>query len=71
MLIVSAPEAKLPGRIRLPRLSDAEAETSAISGDFRKVSLLQGSAADSSSILALAPRSRLFHFAGHGWSDGG
>ncbi len=68
--IVAAPVTAAPDGQRLPALSSAEAEAEDVAGHFRNVEILRGSDASVENIAALASRSTVFHFAGHGWSNG-
>ena len=70
-LLVAVPRAHAPGGPRLPTLSAASQETEDLGSAFLHASLLTGDAATPESILLTMPRARVFHFAGHGWSDGG
>ncbi|HTX35194.1 MAG TPA: CHAT domain-containing protein [Bryobacteraceae bacterium] len=70
-LIVSVPRAEAPGHQALPFLETAEAEAAEISRYFRRSVLLQDAAASPESIASSSGRARLFHFSGHGWTNGG
>jgi CHAT domain-containing protein/cytochrome c-type biogenesis protein CcmH/NrfG len=70
-LLVAAPSARKPGGIALPALQSAEGEASSVARFFRNSTLLSGEQAGAEAISALSGRSDVFHFAGHGWANGG
>jgi CHAT domain-containing protein len=70
-LIVSAPTAIAPDGRQLPELMAAARETSELAVRFRKPGVLLGREANSAAIRLMTARAVVFHFAGHGWSDGG
>jgi CHAT domain-containing protein len=73
--IVSAPIAVAPGGITLPFLNFADRETSEVMAHFQNITynrmVLSGPSATVENIAAVAPQTTIFHFAGHGWSNGG
>ena len=70
-LVVSAPSARAPGGTRLPLLSAARAEAEDVSGTLSHAALLRDESATPEALRAAIPHASIFHFAGHGWSDGG
>lgn len=70
-LLVSVPSARAPGGARLPLLSAAQAETDDVHGFLSNASVLTDDLATPEVLRAAIPRAAMFHFAGHGWSDGG
>jgi CHAT domain-containing protein/Flp pilus assembly protein TadD len=70
-LVVSIPTARTPGGGMMPILSGAEAESRDVAARFQKAVLLHDEGASESSLALRAPAAELFHFSGHGWSDGG
>jgi CHAT domain-containing protein/Flp pilus assembly protein TadD len=70
-LVVSAPSARAPGGTRLPLLSAAQAEGDDVSATLPHATLLRDESATPEALRAAIPHASIFHFAGHGWSDGG
>jgi len=70
-LVVAAPEAIAPGRGRLPVLRSAAAEAENVASRFTRAVVLREGTAAEDALASLAPKTELFHFSGHGWSDGG
>jgi CHAT domain-containing protein/tetratricopeptide (TPR) repeat protein len=70
-LLVSVPSAKSSGGVTLPALASAETEVFNVSRFFGKATLLSGEKADAAGISAESGHAEIFHFAGHGWADGG
>ena len=70
-LVVSAPAARMPSGRMMPLLSDASEESAEVAARFQKAVLLRDEEARESSLALRAPAAELFHFSGHGWSDGG
>ncbi len=68
-LIVSAPVAVAPGQLRLPFLSAAEREAEDVAKRFSHA-VVSGDATPSW-LAENIPRADVFHFSGHGWSNGG
>jgi len=68
-LIVSAPSAVAPGRRRLPILLDAESEASEVAARFPQAIVQRDAAVEW--LAANAARADVFHFCGHGWTNGG
>jgi CHAT domain-containing protein len=68
-LIVSAPAAG--GRRGLPYLRSAELETSELAARLSRPPVLQSGSADLGAMNDGLREARLFHFAGHGWANGG
>lgn len=55
----------------MPLLGGAVAESEDVAARFHNAVLLRDSAASEASLSQLTPAAELFHFSGHGWSDGG
>jgi CHAT domain-containing protein len=70
-LLVSAPSARAPGGLRLPLLLSASEEIADVRAILPNATLLEDDAATPATLRAAIPRAQIFHFAGHGWSDGG
>lgn len=70
-LILAAPDALAPGRGRLPFLSATVDESRAVAERFTDAIMLRDSDATIETVSKYAPGASLFHFSGHGWSDGG
>jgi CHAT domain-containing protein len=68
-LIVAAPSAITPGHVRLPFLTAAIPEATAVSGHFRDSILVKSPSLEQ--LWEALPRSTVFHFVGHGWVNGG
>jgi CHAT domain-containing protein len=56
---------------RFPPLVDARAEADALRGQLPQTRVLTGAEAQPGEVLRALPKVRLFHFAGHGTSEGG
>lgn len=68
-LVVANPEFDRDLSPGLPDLPESEAEAGQIARIVRGTVTIRGKAADKPSLLALAPRSTIFHFAGHAVTD--
>ena len=68
-LIVAVPKAAAPGQRELPALPGAEREAAEVAARFSSVVVARE--ATSSWLAEFAPRAAVFHFCGHGWSNGG
>lgn len=71
VLVISTPTARTPNGRIMPVLSGAAAESADVAARFQKPVLLRDEGANESSLELRAPAAELFHFSGHGWSDGG
>jgi CHAT domain-containing protein len=70
-LVVSVPVVNPRSGQRLPPLPEAERDADAIAARFADHARLSGAAVTEAAIRAEARRSQLFHFSGHGFSNGG
>ena len=70
-LIVAASRPEPLGGITLPPLLDADAEGHEVLAIFPKSLLLENNEALIKNVRLGAPKAEIFHFAGHGFSDGG
>jgi CHAT domain-containing protein len=71
VLIVAAPFARAPGQGPLPVLTSAAAESKDVASRFVRPVVFLGAASTDKTLAALMAKTELFHFSGHGWSDGG
>jgi CHAT domain-containing protein/cytochrome c-type biogenesis protein CcmH/NrfG len=70
-LLVSVPSARAPDGSRLPILSAVRGEVEDVHASLSHAAVLQDDLATPEALRAAVPRAAIFHFAGHGWSDGG
>jgi CHAT domain-containing protein len=70
-LLVSVPGARAPGGARLPELSAAAAETADVQAALPHAVMLAGDFATTQALQKVVRGAEIFHFAGHGWSEGG
>lgn len=71
VLIVSAPAGTAPGQKALPVLESAEREANDVGARFPNASILKGPGAGVAALARLAAKTKVLHFAGHGWANGG
>jgi CHAT domain-containing protein/Flp pilus assembly protein TadD len=70
-LLVSVPSARAPGGARLPMLASAQAEAEEVHAFLPRANVLSEELATPEAVRTALPSAAIFHFAGHGWSDGG
>lgn len=70
-LLVADPALNRDTERSFPPLADARTEAASLSARLRNVTVLTGPEAHVDAVRRLIPNYRVFHFAGHGISDGG